>query len=422
MAIDRHQARGRKIGSLVINPGGPGESGVDYLPAAMGTLSSSLASRFDIVGFDPPGVGRSAPIACADPAGMAAWLHADPAPTTAAGLSALVATDRQFAEGCERLSGAELPYTSTVDAARDLDVLRSDLGDPKLTYIGFSYGTLIGATYASLFPQNVRALVLDGPVDPAVPHLEALQQQAASLDAQLQSFFAWCSGSSDCGWNPPGSEVSAFESLVARVRNNPLAVKGSSRTVGPSELYLGTAAALYSPDSWPYLGQALARADAGDGSELLAMFDSYTGRQPDGTYANIFEANAAVSCLDNPPASIAQIQADLPSVVAAAPLFGAANLYGELECDVWPVKATGTAGSVRAPGAPPIVVVGSTGDPVTPYSWAVGLAGELGSGVLVTRVGDGHTGYRFSSCVRKAVDAYLIATTVPPAGTRCGSS
>jgi hypothetical protein len=268
----------------------------------------------------------------------------------------------------------------------------------------------------------VRALVLDGALDPSVPVLTGLDEQSASLDAQLQQFFAYCARSSTCPWDPPGGDrTSAFEALLARLRSSPLQVKGTNRTVGPAELFLGTAAALYTPASWEYLGDALAKAQSGNGAEMLGLFDSYTRRNANGTYGNVFEANAAVTCVDRPAPSIASIEAAVPEAELGAPVFGVMNIYDEIVCDEWPVASTGKVGPLRAPGAPPIVVIGSTGDPVTPYSWAQGLASQLGSGVLLTRVGDGHTGYVFSSCVRRIVDAYLVKLVPPAPGTSCPS-
>jgi len=333
----------------------------------------------------------------------------------------MLSADKTFASGCESRSGAELPYVSTADAAMDMDVLRRDLGDAKLTYLGFSYGTLLGATYADLFPRNVRAMVLDGALDPALPVVDELDQQSAGLDGQLEQFFTWCRARPNCGWNPPGDPKAAFEALLSKVKTSPLPARGTSRTVGPAELTYGTAVTLYSTTTWDDLGLALGAASRGDGTILLELFDAYTGRQSDGSYDNLFEANAAVNCLDAPAPSIAAIQAAAPRAEAMAPVFGLQNLYSEVTCSVWPVPATGHVGPLRASGSPPIVVVGSTGDPITPFPWAQALAGEMQNGVLLTRVGDGHTAYRSSSCIRSAVDAYLIDLTVPAAGTRCAS-
>ncbi|HVA75065.1 MAG TPA: alpha/beta hydrolase [Acidimicrobiales bacterium] len=421
MAIDRRPASGQKIGSLLVNPGGPGASGVDALPTLISSMPPDLLARFDVVGFDPPGVGRTAPIVCLDSAGLERYYHVDPEPTTPSAFNAMLSADRNFAAGCESRSGAELPYVSTADAAMDMDVLRRDLGDPQLTYMGFSYGTLLGATYADLFPKNVRAMVLDGALDPALPVIDELDQQAAGLDGQLQQFFAWCRARPSCGWSPAGDPRAAFEALLAKVKTSPLPAKGTARTVGPAEVTYGTAVTLYSTTTWGDLGLALGAASHGDGTYMLELFDAYTGRQSDGSYDNLFEANAAVNCLDAAAPSISAIQAAAPKAESMAPVFGLQNLYSEATCSVWPVPATGRVGPLHANGSAPIVVVGSTGDPITPYQWAQALAGELENGVLLTRVGDGHTGYRSSSCIRAAADSYLINLTVPPAGTRCAS-
>jgi pimeloyl-ACP methyl ester carboxylesterase len=419
MAIDRHRATGEKIGSLLINPGGPGVSGVDVLPDFVSIMPSDLLARFDVVGFDPPGVARTAPVTCLGNDAMAAYLHLDPAPTTAAGFAAIVAADRSFAAGCKLRSGAELPYVSTVDAALDLDVLRQALGDARLNYLGFSYGTLLGATYAGLFPTHIRAMVLDGDLDPALSVVDELDQQSASLEAQLQQFISGCQSTSSCPWRP--ASLGAFEALVAQARAHPLPVPHTGRTVGPAEVLYGSASALYSTSAWPALSSALEQATNGDGSGLLRLFDGYTGRSPNGTYSNLFEINPAVNCLDAAAPSLAQIQADAPAAAAAAPVFGVQNLYSEIECSLWPIPASGRVGPIRAAGSPPILVVGSTGDPVTPYQWSQALAAQLANAVLLTRVGDGHTAYGASSCIRGRVDQYLIGQVLPPAGTRCQS-
>jgi pimeloyl-ACP methyl ester carboxylesterase len=386
-------------------------------------MPNELLARFDVVSFDPPGVDRTAPIICLDSLGLQDYYHVDPEPVNQAGFDALLQADRTFDNGCQARSGAELPYVSTVDAAMDLDVLRRDLGDAKITYLGFSYGTFLGATYANLFPQNVRAIVLDGALDPGLGVIQMLDEQSAGLDDQLRQFFSWCKTAevNTCPWRPSGDSMAAFQALLTRVRSGPLRAAGTTRTVGPAEFLYGTAVTLYSTADWPRLGQSLQAASQGDGTDLLQNFDAYTGRQADGSYNNLFEANAAINCDDAPAPTISEIQAAVPAAEAAAPIFGLQNLYSELSCSVWPIPASGKITPVHAAGAPPIVVVGSTGDPITPYQWAQALATELQSGVLLTRVGDGHTAYRSSSCIRTAVDAYLINLTVPAAGTRCAS-
>ena len=270
MAIDRRPASGKKIGSLLTNPGGPGVSGVDSLPTLVQQMPSSLLSRFDIVGFDPPGVARTAPIECLDDVQLAQYFDADPAPNTPAGFAHLVSEARTLAAGCESSSKAELPYVSTVDAAMDMDVLRQALGDSKLDYLGFSYGTLLGATYAGLYPARIRAMVLDGDLDPAIPAIAQADQQSASLQAQLEQMFTACTSSRSCPWTPGPDPEAAFEALVTRVRSDPVPVPGTSRTVGPAQLLYGAAWGLYFPQYWNFLEQGLQQLAGGNGSDILA--------------------------------------------------------------------------------------------------------------------------------------------------------
>ena len=423
MALDRHPATGSRIGSLLVNPGGPGASGVDFLPSAVQYLSVTkvILQHFDIIGFDPPGVGRTAPIACLDSAGLAEYYSANPVPTTPAQMSAYLNEVKTFDSGCAQRSRAELPYVSTVDAAMDMDVIRRDLGDPGLNYLGFSYGTLLGATYAGLYPRRIRAMVLDGAIDPALPVVKGLDIQSAALEGELNQFFAWCRSDSKCQWKTGSDPLRSYQALMSRVSSSPLPVDGTKRTMGAAALLYGTAWGLYFTVQWPFLGSALAQAAGGNGTEMMQLFDSYTGRQADGSYSNEFEANVAVNCLDAPAPSVATLEADAPAAAAAAPVYGVANLYSEIACSLWPVPATGRPGPIHASGSPPILVVGTTGDPATPYSEAQALASELQHGVLLTRVGEGHTAYPFSSCIRAAVDAYLLHLTLPAPGTRCKS-
>jgi pimeloyl-ACP methyl ester carboxylesterase len=424
MAVDRHPATGaasQRIGSLLMNPGGPGISGVDALAGLVSEMPRDLLKHFDVVGFDPPGVARTAPISCLDTAGLAQYFNENPAPATPAGFQALVQEARTFAAGCQKESSAELPYVSTVDAAMDIDTLRQALGDQKLTYFGLSYGTSLGATYAQLYPTHVRAMVLDGAMDPSVPVLTEINEQSAGLEGQLRRFFAACAADSSCPWKPGSDPEASLEALFQRSEASPLPAHRTSRTVGPSEVLYGILWPLYYTSTWPDLETTLADASTGDGTDLLQESDSYLGRNPDGSYSNVFEANAAVNCLDQPAPTLAQIQAAVPAAEAASPFFGLADLYGEVECAVWPVPATGHIGPVHAAGSPPIVVVGSTGDPITPYQWAQSVAAQLQHGVLLTRVGAGHTAYYASSCIRSHVDSYLITGTPPAPGTRCAS-
>jgi pimeloyl-ACP methyl ester carboxylesterase len=421
LALDRKPASGQKLGSLLVDPGGPGVSGVDFLPTAVSDIPSSVRSRFDLVGFDPPGVGRTAPIVCLDGKDLDAYFHADPAPPTAAGLAQSLAEDHAFVAGCEQNSRAELPYVSTVDAAMDMDVIRADVGDPKLTYIGFSYGTLLGATYARLFPGRVRAMVLDGAVDPSLSPIANIEAQSVAFESVMSDALKACDTQPSCPWKPGPDPVGAFQRLLDSTRSHPLPAKGTARTVGPSEFFYGSVNAAYFTPTWPELYQALAGAARSDGTKMLALSDQYLGRASDGSYNSEQEAIQAVTCIDAPAPTLADIEAAAPAAAAAAPIIGVADLYGEIDCSFWPVPATGRPAPVHADGSPPIVVVGTTGDPVTPYAEAQALASQLQHGVLLTRVGDGHTGYVFSSCIRNYADSYLVRLTVPPAGVHCAT-
>ncbi|MDQ6784640.1 MAG: alpha/beta hydrolase [Actinomycetota bacterium] len=423
LALDRRPATGNRSGALLVNPGGPGVSAVDALPQIVGMLGATVKTHFDVVGFDPPGVGHSAPLACLDNSALAQYLHADPAPPGPGGINEVVAADRRLGSACRAHSGAILSHVSTADAARDLDLVRQAMGEPTLNYLGFSYGTSLGAVYAQLFGPKVRTMVLDGAIDPSQGALPFLQAQGASLDAQFRRFAAACGAMASCPWRVGGGKggdlVTAFQELVNRVRQHPIGV--GQRSVGPAELLYGTIAGLYSTQSWPVIDQALADAERGDGMLTLAAFDQYVERSANGTYANTFEAESAVNCLDNPSPSVTAIAAAQPGFARADPVFGTLVLYGELSCAVWPVPATSGPQRITAPQAPPIVVIGSTGDPVTPYSQAQSLASQLTHGMLLTRVGDGHTGYGASACVRDAADAYLTDLTIPATGASCPS-
>jgi pimeloyl-ACP methyl ester carboxylesterase len=404
----------QRIGSLVLNPGGPGESGLLNLTKDIGLLPAGVLARFDVVGFDPRGIGKSSPVSCAGDAYNGP--EPDPVPQSAAAQQVLVASDQDYAQACIHTSGADLlAHVGTVDVARDLESLRQALGDRGLTYLGLSYGTLLGATYAGMFPTHVRAMVLDGPIDPSLTTAQLADAQAAGFERALSSFFSWCSGSSACAWHPTGDAHAAYEALAASVRAHPLGV--GTRTVGPSEFYTGTFGTLYATNFWPSLGRALAGIAAGNGAQMLGLFDSYE-RVGDPSFNG--DANNAITCLDHP---VSRNLASYPSLAAAAaataPDFGPLFAWGAVECAVWPVPSTRPVGDIRAAGSPPILVVGTTQDPATPYPWAQGLAAQLAHGVLLTRVGQDHVAIFYSSCVRAYDEVYLVSVVAPPPGTVC---
>ena len=421
VALERRPATDRRnrIGSLVLNPGGPGDSGILNFTRDLGLLPAGVLARFDVVAFDPRGVGESSPVHCV---GDTYSGQTDPVPQTPAARQALLASDRAYAASCLHGSGALLlGHVGTVDVARDMDQLRQAVGDARLSYLGLSYGTLLGATYAGMFPTHVRAMVLDGALDPALSTEELATAQAVGFEQALHAFFAWCatSPSSTCPWRPGGDPSSAYRALAASVRDHPLPV--GSRTVGPEEFYTGTFGSLYARSFWPSLARALAGVSAGQGAAMLGLYNSYL-RTGDPSFSG--DANNAITCLDHPVPRDQAVYGDRASAAAAsAPDFGPLFAWGALVCAVWPVpdSALRPVGPVRAPGAPPILVVGTTEDPATPYRWAQSLVGQLPGSVLLTRVGQDHVAIFYSSCVRSWDESYLVGLHVPPAGTVCAS-
>jgi len=419
IAVERHLAEdpGARIGSLVINPGGPGVSGIDDFANELSVLTPQLLDDFDVVTFDPRGVQRSDPVTCGETPGAPPSALPDPVPQTAAAQQATFASIRQFIADCEKASGTVLPFVGTVDVARDMDRLRAALGDAGLTYMGQSYGTLLGATYAGLFPTHVRAMVLDSAIDPALTLNQITLGQAKGFEGVLQTFFAWCASNASCQWRPQGNPTSALLAQLAQSRTSPVPA-GNGRTAGPGELYNALLDGLYAESEYPRLGAALAADAAGNGAEVVAMSDSYN---EDGS-TNGSDAAEAIDCLDHP---VSHDLAAFPYLAtlyqASAPVFGPLLAWGEAACAEWPTPATRVPGPVAAIGSPPILVVGTTNDPATPYAWAVSLAGELSRGVLLTRDGSDHVAYFYSACVRAYVQTYLVSGVSPPKGTVCTS-
>jgi len=423
----------QRIGALVVNPGGPGGSGVEYALGARSEFPAAALARFDIVGFDPRGVAGSEPaLACTTGPQLDQYLETDDTPANAAQLSVVVAQSKLYAARCAQNSGALLPYVGTQHAARDMDVLRAALGESQLSYLGKSYGTYLGAWYAQLFPRRVRALVLDGAVDPGESSLSEDITQAEGFQVALRSFTAWCLAGAGCPLRtsvsrpgaPAGSGPAAMEklqALIVRANSVPLANKlGDGQVADGAMLLSGVAAALYSKSAWPDLKTGLAGAFAGDGTVLVQLANFLYERNPNGTYANLADADISISCLDRPwPRSLASWQAAAAAAARAAPLFGAPNVWGSLPCAYWPVPSYPLP-RIRAAGARPILVVGTLRDPATPYRWAQALAGDLSSGVLLGWNGDGHTAYgEGSACVDAVVNAYLISLSVPRSGMVC---
>ncbi|WP_327263696.1 alpha/beta hydrolase [Streptomyces sp. NBC_01232] len=427
IAVSRRAATGpgKRLGSLVVNPGGPGGSGIGYLQAYAGIgYPAAVRAQYDMVSFDPRGVERSSPVECLNGPAMDKYTQVDQTPDDPAERAELVAAFKEFADACRTNSKRILPHVSTVDAARDMDLLRAVLGDQKLSYVGASYGTLLGATYADLFPDRVGRLVLDGAMDPERAALDLNRDQTAGFDTAFTAFAKDCAKQTDCplGKGGPDAVGARLKEFFRKVDAQPVPSGDPNRPVGEALATTGAIAALYDESAWPQLREALTSAMNGDGAGLLSLADSYYEREADGKYANLMSANAAVNCLDQPPAFSGPeaVDAALPSFEKASPVFGAGLAWAGLNCTYWPEKATGKAKRLTAKGAAPIVVVGTTRDPATPYKWAQALAGQLDSGSLLTYDGDGHTAYgRGSDCIDTAINRYLLEGKAPQDGKKC---
>ena len=411
--------REARIGSLVINPGGPGGSGVDFVRGGASQFPKALREKFDIVGFDPRGVASSSPVRCIDD--LDGLADVDPSPDDADEFEALVDQAHEYADACAERNAAILPYLSTEAVAQDLDQIRAAVGDEQLTYMGFSYGTLIGSMYADRFPGKIRAMVLDGALDPSISEADLRTGQAKAFEASLLRFFSWCSKKTSCAFHEGGKTKKAFESLMAKIEKKPLRILryAGRRRVGPGLAYSAVAGAMYDRKAWPSLALALEWAKRGDGRLIVAISDPFRGRKENGSYSNMSDAYFSNTCLDFPTSTDpATYAARAETFRKIAPHFRAAA-YNDLTCAFWSIPPQRTPAPASGAGAPPIVVVGSTGDPATPYAWSKALAKQLESGVMLTRKGDGHTGYFLSSCIRKAIDPYLLDLTVPKDGLVC---
>ncbi|GAB7103407.1 alpha/beta hydrolase [Streptomyces phaeofaciens JCM 4814] len=428
LAVSRRKATGpgKRLGSLLVNPGGPGGSAVGYVQQFAGIgYPVEVRARYDMVAVDPRGVARSEPVLCLDGREMDSYTQTDVTPDDQRETTELVDAYQKFAESCGARSAALLRHVSTVETARDMDVLRAVLGDARLTYVGASYGTLLGATYAGLFPERVGRLVLDGAMDPSLPARRLNLDQTAGFETAFRSFAKDCARRGDCPLGTRQGEVGRnLKAFFRRLDAHPVPTGDpDGRRLGEALATTGVIAAMYDESAWEQLREALTSAiEENDGSALLALSDSYYERDGDGRYTNLMSANAAVNCLDLPAAFSGpeEVRKALPSFEKASPVFGEGLAWASLNCTYWPVRATGEPRRIEAKGAAPIVVVGTTRDPATPYPWARALSRQLTSARLLTYVGDGHTAYgRGSECIDSAINAYLLRGTPPTPAKRC---
>ena len=413
-------------GWLLENPGGPGASGMDFVAGGGDSVASAeLRKHYNIVGFDPRGVQRSSPIKCYDSKGLDRILYDSwGVPGSQEDFDTTVSEMKKLTDACQKNSGKIFGFVDTVSAAKDLDVIRAALGEKKLNYLGFSYGTFLGNTYAALFPKKVGRFVLDGVVDPTVSDEQQSLNQLKAFDQSLQNYLADCLGNSDCPFK--GTKQQAMNRIIALFKlmeTNFLQTDDENRTLNASTAITGLIMSLYSKEYWEYLTEAFNQAFKDDGTMFLTLADAYNERNDDGSYANnTFEANLAISCLDsrsNP--DMAAMEKQNAAALKLSPFLGRYWQYGALACSEWPFPLATRPKSYSAKGSGPILVVGTTSDPATPYWQAVNVATKiLANGHLVTYNGEGHTAYgRSNACVVAAVDRYLIDGIVPSVDPNC---
>ncbi|WP_043348315.1 alpha/beta hydrolase [Beutenbergia cavernae] len=404
-------------GSLLVNPGGPGASGLDLVDSAADLFSNRVLDAYDVVGFDPRGVGSSTKIVCLgpdeeDPSGGDYDLSDD------AEVQRLVDDLDALGEMCRDHSGDLLDHVDTVHAARDLDVLRAVLGDERLTYLGFSYGTILGATFAELFPDRVGRLVLDGAIDPSIDYTQMTADQVDGFEVAFRSYLANCLEGDACPFS--GTEDEAYDRAVAFLEEldaEPLPSEGEDGELTSDEAYGAIQSSMYVAWAWEALSEGFTQAfEDADGSALDVIAHENDDPDPNADFAFW-----GIDCSDYPiTSSVDEILAQADELEEASALFGAAMGTGELVCRQWPYQSTAVREPIEAAGAAPILVVGTTRDPATPYRWAEALAGQLESGRLLTWDGDGHTAYASGSpCIDEAVQAYLLDGTLPDDGTVC---
>ena len=413
-----------RIGSLVINPGGPGVSGVDYALNAQYIVNPEVLERYDIVGFDPRGIGSSTPISCLNDAEQDAILVSDPKPDNEAEYQQAIKDTQEFVDKCIART-PNIAHFSTNEAAQDMELLRQGLGDEKLNYLGFSYGSYLGTLYAQSFPQYVGRFVLDGAIDPNVAIEDQTRIQAVAFDQAIKNFIKDCAQQKDCPL-PKGVTPAFFTDLFNKVAQTPLTV--GDRKITEGQVVTGTASALYDDVSgWPSLRTAITQALVGDGTTFAELSDTYSGRNEDGTYKNNEnDANVVIECLDwHQRQSNDQIKAKAASFSRSAPVFGPYVAYGGITCNLLNESIGRTQITTHNLNkikniATPVLVIGTTQDPATPYAWAKALSTYITGSYLITLKGEGHTGYgRGSMCTDDAVDSYLLTGKTPAKNLIC---
>jgi pimeloyl-ACP methyl ester carboxylesterase len=426
LALIRKTSSGTARGSLLVNPGGPGASGYNFVRDSVSyAADDTLQKNYDIVGFDPRGVNKSSAVSCYDdPKQLDSYLFdVSPNPVGSdAWIADQEANNKKFGEACLKYTGDLLGFVDTVSAARDLDLMRAVLGDTKLNYLGYSYGTLLGATYADLYPKKTGRMVLDGALDPATSSVDVSETQAKGFESALRAYIADCETGKDCPFTGSvDSAMTEVRSLLDSLDASPL-LATDGRRLGSAAMTNAIILPLYNKGNWTYLNDLFSQVMQGDADYAFQLADNYFGRSAKGKYTdNSAEAFIAVNCLDyeNPPVTNESLRTDAARLKQAAPILGPQLSY-DVSCAAWPFGSTRDRVAIAAKGSAPIMVVGTTNDPATPYVWAKSLASQLENGHLVTYKGEGHTAYNKSNaCVNNAVDDFLVSGTVPAKDPLC---
>lgn len=419
LRVARTQASDSKVGSLVVNPGGPGGSGVGFAEYVAESIAPNVAKAYDIVGFDPRGVGESAPVECLDDAETSEFIAADGTPDTPEEQEALLALVEDVYAGCVAESADLLEHVGTDSTVRDMDVLRAALGESELDWLGFSYGTYLGARYAEQFPERVGRFVLDGAVDPTLTSDQMGVDQAVGFADALSRFAADCVQYEDCPYaGEPGEVLAGINDLLARLDATPMNGP-DGRVLSQSEGMTAVVYSMYSTLLWPVLREGLSAAEDGDAEGLLALSDAANSRVGDRYEDNSLDAFFAISCLDFPVSSGPEDWAEqdrVRSQGAPVPELERALAWSSAVCSGWPTGRPASGAPVSAATKTPILVIGTTHDPATPLKWAQGLARQLDNSFLLTYDGDGHTAYDTTSgsaCVASIVDDYLLSGNLP---------
>lgn len=425
LALIRFKATGHRVGSLVINPGGPGESGVTAAAAMVSRLPQQVRERFDLVGFDPRGVAGSRPDAWCNTDEENDQERKDPmVDYSEAGVAHIEQKSKEFVARCvQRMGKNFLANLGTVNVAKDLDAIRQELGDDKLTYLGYSYGTRIGAEYAEQFPDKVRSMILDGAVDPNEDPTEANLRQAAAFQTAFNNYAADCAQSPDCPLGTdPAKAVDVYQSLVDPLVDEPMPTS-DPRGLSYSDAIIGTILPMYSPTLWRHLTQGLKELREGRGDTFLMLSDLYMGRNARGHYKNATDARVAINCVDEPAVTDRAVVVETDRKIRElAPFMNYGEFTGHAPmslCAFWPVPPTSTPHALKVDGLPPTLVISTTNDPATPYQAGVDLARQLG-GALLTFEGTQHTVvFQGNPCVDDVATRYLVDGVLPPEGARC---